>query len=97
MIVGIELFGAARLRLGTARVDVEVPPGSSLRDALLTLAESRPGLIGHVLLPDPLRPTAGYSVCLDGREFVEDLDSPVRPGQTLQLLPSAGGGAANCA
>ena len=85
--VTIELFGIPRARAGRSEVALAA---ATVREALKQLGADFPKLT------DLLRPDGRLSphllLSLDGRQFVADLDQPLRPGERLLLLSADAGG-----
>jgi molybdopterin-guanine dinucleotide biosynthesis protein A/molybdopterin converting factor small subunit len=88
----IELFGVARLKAKTDRVSLTLPAGADVQAALTALAEAIPELVGPVLTPNSRTLTAGYACNLNGTEFLPDLHTPLRAGDSLLILSSDAGG-----
>ncbi|HEV8717536.1 MAG TPA: NTP transferase domain-containing protein [Candidatus Binatia bacterium] len=88
----VELFGVARLRAKTDRVSLALPAGADVQAALTALAETIPELVGSVLTVDSHALTAGYACNLNGTEFLRDLHTPIRSGDSLLILSSDAGG-----
>lgn len=77
MVVRIRLFAMLRERAGTRELEIELPDGARVRDALAALEELAGGL--------PL-------VMAVNREYA-DADAPLAPGDELALIPPVSGGA----
>ena len=89
----VELYGLAQLIAGQRAVVIAVAPGMTLADLVTTLAERLPALAGAVLDPERGAPADGYIFNRNGRDFLTDLATEVRPGDRLLLLASVAGGA----
>jgi molybdopterin converting factor subunit 1 len=74
-------FARARDLAGPARIDVEMPPGSTIGDLRRRLATDHPRLAG--LLPD-------CAIAVD-EEFASD-DREVSPDAEVAVLPPVSGG-----
>lgn len=85
--VVIELYGVPRLRAGRGEVPV---PAGTVRAALRSLEAACPALAGLVRSTGRLAPH--YLLSVDGEQFLDDLDQPLRPGQRLVLLSADAGG-----
>src|SRR5215207_8854251 len=77
MHVRIRLFAMLRERAGTSELELELPEGARVRDALAAVEELAGGL--------PL-------VMAVNREYA-DADAPLAPGDELALIPPVSGGA----
>jgi molybdopterin synthase catalytic subunit len=77
MHVRIRLFAMLRERAGTSELELELPEGARVRDALAAVEELAGGL--------PL-------VMAINREYA-DADAPLAPGDELALIPPVSGGA----
>jgi molybdopterin converting factor small subunit len=88
----VELLGTARLAAGERVVELDLGATPTLAAVVGALAMRCPALVGPVL--DAGRPvlTAGHVFCLNGRDFVADPATPIRPGDRIILLASAAGG-----
>jgi len=82
----------ARLKAKTARVSLTLPAGANVSDALASLAEAIPDLVGPVLTADHRALMAGYACNLNGTEFTPDLHTPLRSGDSLLILSNDAGG-----
>jgi molybdopterin synthase catalytic subunit len=82
MIVRIRLFAQLRERAGADSIDAELADGTTVGQALETLAQRPP--LGELLTRLPVRMAVN-------RELVGD-DTPLRPGDELALLPPVSGG-----
>jgi molybdopterin synthase catalytic subunit len=82
MIVRIRLFAQLRERAGADAIDAELADGTTVAQALETLAQTPP--LGELLARLPVRMAVN-------RELVGD-DTPLRPGDELALLPPVSGG-----
>ena len=81
MQIVVLAFAVARDALGTARLDVELPVGTTAGGALELLAERHPALRALV-------PTLRFAV---DEEFATE-SKPLHAGATLALLPPVTGG-----
>jgi molybdopterin synthase catalytic subunit len=81
MRVTVLLFAQARERAGASRIDLELPEGSRVADALTALERRHPELAA---LRDHL------AVAVDRR--LSRVDAPLAPGAELALLPPVSGG-----
>jgi len=75
---------------GAAEVSV---PGSTLREVLAALDAQYPGVGGRVLDEEGrLRRFVNVYVDDDDVRFLEGLDSPVRDGASVSIIPAVAGG-----
>lgn len=88
----IEFLGPARLLISVREVTIEIGPEATLGELVLALAERYPALAGRVLDLERRMPVNGYIFNRNGRDFLAEPDSAVRPGDRLLLLASAAGG-----
>lgn len=77
----VRLFGPAREAVGSDRVELALPSGSSAAEALAALAGAHPAVAG-------LLPRSRVAINL---EYV-DAGTPLRPGDEIAILPPVGGG-----
>lgn len=77
MVVRVRLFAALRERAGGSEVEIELPEGARVQDALDRLRD----VAGD--LPVVMAVNRGYA----------DADSPLAPGDELALIPPVSGGA----
>jgi MoaE-MoaD fusion protein len=77
MLVRVRLFAILRERAGTSELELDLPDGACVRDALAHVEPLAPGL--------PL-------VMAINREYA-DADAPLAPGDELALIPPVSGGA----
>ncbi len=66
--------------------------GDSVRDVLAELAERFPALGDRILEEDDVAPFVNVYVGGEDIRTREGLETPVRPGETLILLPAMAGG-----
>jgi hypothetical protein len=85
--VVIELYGVPRLRAGRGELPVRA---ATVAEALRSLESACPALAGLVRPTGRLAPH--YLLSIDGSQFLDDLDRPLRPGQRLVLLSADAGG-----
>ncbi|MGQ0612598.1 MAG: MoaD/ThiS family protein [Planctomycetaceae bacterium] len=86
-MITVELFGIARARAGSARVEVEA---RTLGEALAALVRACPGLEPEVVLGGAL--TEHYVVSRNGEEFVTQGGTRLAEGETLLILGAQAGG-----
>ena len=91
MSVRVEFYGMVRQRAGTSHCELDTADGPlCLSQILRQLEQQYPALVGDCLQDGRLR--TGYIANLDGREFVRDPTTPVRPGQAVLILSADAGG-----
>jgi molybdopterin synthase sulfur carrier subunit len=86
-MVTIELYGVARLRAGTDRVEVDA---ASIGGALRALSQRCPSLDGCVIRDARLSPS--YMIAVNGLQMTADPAAPLRDGDVLILLSADAGG-----
>jgi len=84
----VELFGQARALAGTSSVEVEA---GTVAQALAALAVQFPSLVGPVLDLDG-GVTPAYTLNLDGKRFLRDLDELLQPDDRLLIFSTLSGG-----
>ncbi|MCG0278023.1 MAG: MoaD/ThiS family protein [Thermanaeromonas sp.] len=87
----VELFGFLQRATGCGRLELEAPTVRHLLEALVVRFGER--LRGELFLPDGnLRP--GFTILVNGRNivFLKGLDTPLKPEDTVSLIPPAAGG-----
>jgi molybdopterin converting factor small subunit len=85
-LVTVELFGIPRQRAGTAELQVAA---GTVADVLAALVRACPGLTDVVR---DGRPGPHCLLSRDGREFVSDPATVLRPGERVLLLSADAGG-----
>ena len=88
----VELFGVARLAAGTNDVALSLRPGSTVSDALASLARECPALVGKVVDEAGSRLLEGYTLNLNGTAFVADMNTAIQPGDAVLVLSAEAGG-----
>lgn len=88
----VELFGTARLVAGRAHVPIELRGAGSVRQVVIQLAETCPGLVGKAIRDDGQGVVEGYVLNLNGVSFVDCLEQPVESGDSVLLLSNQAGG-----
>jgi molybdopterin converting factor small subunit len=84
----VTVYGRLRAATGGKTVEVDVPDGATVRDALETFVAAYPRAERHLLDDGDVRPSV--RVLVDGERA--DLDAGCRPGASLQLFPAMAGG-----
>ncbi|MCE9634614.1 MAG: molybdenum cofactor guanylyltransferase [Planctomycetes bacterium] len=85
--VRVEFYDVARLRAGTAAIEVEA---ATLGDALREAAERLPALVPDVIRDGRL--LEHWRANIDGERFVDDPELPLRSGSAVLLLSAQAGG-----
>jgi molybdopterin-guanine dinucleotide biosynthesis protein A len=88
----VELLGVARMVAKTSEVPLSLTPGATLADVFAALAETLPVLVGRVIASNRRDLLNGYTVNLNGREFVRDSRRTVEPGDSIIILSADAGG-----
>ena len=88
----IEFYGIPRIRTGQASavLTFDQPAPVSLHDISRALIDRFPALSADCIAPDGL--TDGYVFCIDGKQFVRDLEHGVDASQTLLFISADAGG-----
>lgn len=84
----VELFGQARVLARERSFDL---PGATVAEVLQQLASTCPRLIGPVLEADG-RPTAAYTLNINGTRFTSHLHTALASSDEVLLLSSLSGG-----
>lgn len=85
--VRVELFGVPRLVAGLDAIEVEA---ATVHAALLALAERCPALAPSVIEEGRLSPA--YVVAINGTQFDDDPERPLRDGDAVVILSAQAGG-----
>ncbi len=91
--VRVYLYATLRERAGGRRViEVDLPEGATVRDALLAASREAPGLYDEVVEDGRVR--VMYKVLVDGRDvdFLEGLSTRLRDGSEVHVFPPVAGG-----
>lgn len=78
--------------MGDSKLEMDVPGVGSVRDVVRALGERYPGMLGTVLRADLSGPSDGYTLNLNGRSFIADLDQVLEDADVLLLIPATAGG-----
>ncbi len=79
--VEVRLFASYRERAGTARLDLDLPDGSTIADAAAKLLQAHPAITN-----DPTRLVVAVN-----QEYQEH-DHPLQDGDEVALIPPVSGG-----
>ena len=88
----VELFGVARLVAKTGELTLSLAPGATVSDVFAALAEKLPMLVDRVIASSRLDLLNGYTVNVNGRDFVRDSRAAVEPGDRIIILSADAGG-----
>lgn len=90
----IKLFANLRVHAKEGRVEVTLPPGATVRDALAHLFAVTPALQEHVLDPATGELLPYVQVMLKGRlvRDLQGLDTPVGENREMAIFPPVAGG-----
>lgn len=88
----VELFGIPRQLAGAPEVELELPAGATLLEAVAALGGKVPGLVGRVIAEDGTSLIEPYALNLNGRAFVPSLEVRLRPGDRIVLMTRSAGG-----
>jgi len=91
--VRVRLYATLRERAGgRLEVEVEVPEGAMVLDALRAVEAQAPGLLEEII--DSGRVREGYKVMVDGRDvdFEGGLKRRLRGGEVIHVFPPLAGG-----
>ena len=86
-MIRVEFFDVARARAGTGAVDVEA---GTLGDALRAAVAACPGLEPEIIRDGRL--ARHWRASLNGREFLDDPDARLEPGDAVLVLSALAGG-----
>jgi molybdopterin-guanine dinucleotide biosynthesis protein A len=88
----VELFGVARMVAKTSELPLSLASGATLSDVFAAVAEKLPMLVGRVIAPNRRDLLNGYTVNVNGREFVRSSSGTVQPGDRIIILSADAGG-----
>ncbi|HYF78454.1 MAG TPA: ubiquitin-like small modifier protein 1 [Symbiobacteriaceae bacterium] len=90
----IKLFANLRAFAKDGRVEVALPPGATVRDALAHLFALTPALQEHVIDPATGELLPFVQVMLKGRlvRDLQGLDTPVGENKEMAIFPPVAGG-----
>ncbi|MGC9530383.1 MAG: ubiquitin-like small modifier protein 1 [Candidatus Bipolaricaulaceae bacterium] len=93
MRVVVKLFGEFRAATEGERLELDVPPGASCRQALQQLVRQVPA-VGPLLFDDQGEVRDHLNVFVNGRNVstLAGLDTELSPGDSLAFFPPVGGG-----
>ena len=89
----VKLYGNLRDIAGGNSIDVPFEHGGTLRDLIAALRQADPALTGQIAGPDG-ELTGLAQVFVNGRnvKWLDNLDSRIEPGASIDLIPPVGGG-----
>jgi molybdopterin converting factor small subunit len=83
----------AQLRTLTAGAGEVAAEGATVREVLIAVNMAHPGIEARILDEQgQLRRFVNLFVADEDVRFLEGLDTPVEPGQTLSVIPAVAGG-----
>jgi len=87
----VELFGIPRQLAGAREVELDLPAGVALSEAVAALGSKVPALVGRVIAEDGalIEP---YALNLNGRAFVQSLEVRLKAGDHIVLMTRSAGG-----
>ncbi len=89
----VKLYANLREIAGGKRIDVPFEHGGTVRDLLAALQQAHPELAGQIVGPDG-ELTGLAHVFVDGRNVIwlENQDTVIKPGASIDLIPPVAGG-----
>jgi molybdopterin converting factor small subunit len=88
----VEFLGIPRQLAGAREVELELPPGATLLEAVAALRKEVPALVGRVIAEDGTSLIEPYALNLNGRAFVQGLDIKLSGGDRIVLMTRSAGG-----
>jgi hypothetical protein len=76
----------------TSELPLSLASGATLSDVFAAVAEKLPMLVGRVIAPNRRDLLNGYTVNVNGREFVRSSSGTVQPGDRIIILSADAGG-----
>lgn len=95
MVVRVQSILDLASLLGSPKIDLEMPAGSTVRDVLASLADRYGEILKEKLInPSDGAPYPYLRLVLNGRDlgFLKGLDTVMHEGDTLTIIPPACGG-----
>lgn len=89
----LRVYATLRDLVGSSFIEVNVPQTTDVRDVLHQAALTHPELAAK-LWDEQGQLSRSMQLLVNGRsiQFLQGLDTPVQPGDTLNLFPPVGGG-----
>ena len=88
----VELFGIPRQLARAPEIELELPSGATLVQAVAALGRKVPALVGRVITEDGTSLIEPYALNLNGRAFVESLEAKLAAGDRIVLMTRSAGG-----
>lgn len=88
----VELFGIPRQLAGAREVELELPSGATLSEAVAALGRKVPALMGRVIAEGGTSLIEPYALNLNGRAFVQSLEVKIGASDRIVLMTRSAGG-----
>ncbi len=89
----VKLYASLRVAAGTKMMDIEVQPGSKIRDILIEVTRRYPVLETHIWkTPGELSEHAQVFINGENIRHLAGLDSPLKPDDHVDIFPPVVGG-----
>lgn len=90
----MNFFSYIRVLTNESRITLHLPERSSVRDLLGLLAERYDGVFGDLLIGEESRIRQQVAILINGKGvgILNGLDTPLRDGDSVSILPAVGGG-----
>jgi molybdopterin synthase sulfur carrier subunit len=94
MVVNVRFVGSLRASTKKNRLALEVPKAASVREAIMRIVEQQPKLKRVLVDPELDDPRVNLLILVNGKEIsvLEGLDTKLRDGDELALIPVVHGG-----
>ncbi len=94
MLVRVRAFATLADLVGTRSIELELPEGSTVGDALRALVQRCGRALEEAIMDEHGRPRKLVKIFLNGRDvdFLSGLSTPLSDGDELLLFPPVGGG-----
>ncbi len=89
----VKLYASLRVAAGTKMMDIDVQPGSKIRDILIEVTRRYPVLETHIWkTPGELSEHAQVFINGENIRHLAGLDSPLKPDDHVDIFPPVVGG-----